>query len=306
MPSTLIRFVTAVAAVLIGMCSAVSQQSTSDWGTLLDAKKYAEAETLCTSWTKVDDLHKRVEAEKCLANVALSKGQGITILGNDIGGGSLSDGYAPEAIDNALKHLDAGIRLDPQDVSIHLGRLHILETSGRFDQMLKALEESLTIYKGPDALHDFLQYAPELGEMGQAKAGLQFCEILNKHFPNNHEIIGNIGAFHGMLGEHEQALIYLRKAAELAPADSMDAWNLGWNLKGIGRNAEADKWFLKSFALEPDSEEMPDRRCLYAEFVETGLKDTTRACTLERESCAKEEQTACKPSEKLAPATHFR
>jgi tetratricopeptide (TPR) repeat protein len=295
---------TIVTVALIVSRPCLSQQNGSEWEKLFDAKQYSKAETLCTSWTKLDDLHKRVEAEKCLANVALSKSQGVTVLGNDIGGGSLSDGYAPEAIDNALKHLNAGMRLDPQDVSIHLGRLHILETSGRFDQMLKALEESLTIYKTSDALHDFLQYAPELGEMGQAKVGVQFCEILDKHFPNNHEIIGNIGAFYGMLGEHDQALIYLRKAAELAPADSMDAWNLGWNLKGIGRNDEADKWFLKSFALKPNSEEMPDRRCLYAEFVETGLKDTARACKLERESCTREEQTACKLRKKLAQPSH--
>jgi len=305
MPSTLIRLVTA-AVVLIGMHSAVSQQSTSDWGTLLDAKKYAEAETLCMSWIKSSDLQKRIEAEKCLANVALLKRPSAAVLGNDIGGGSIEASASPEAIDDALQHLNAGLRLAPQDLSIHLGRLHILETSGRFEQMMTALEESLNTYKGSDSLEEFLQYGPELGEMGQAKAGLQFSEIMNRHFPDNHQIIGNIGAFHGMLGEHEQALLYLRKAAELAPNDSMDAWNLGWNLKGIGRNAEADKWFLKSFALEPDSEEMPDRRCLYAEFVETGLKDPARACKLERASCTKEEQTACKPREKLTPTTHFR
>ncbi len=288
----------ALAATLSGLQIAHAQKSASDWGALLDARKYSEAETLCTSWTKSKDMPKRVEAEKCLANVALAKGQSSVVLGNDLGGGSIEEGYKPEAIEEALKHLNAGLMLAPQDISIHLGRLHILEVSGNFDQMLKALEDSLNVYKGSDARPEFLQYAPELSRMGQAKAGLAFCEILNTHFPNDHEIIGNIGAFHDMLGERAKALPYLRKAIELAPGDAMDAWNYGWDLKGAGENAEADKWLQKSFALVPSSDEMPDRRCLYARFVETGLKDVARACKLERASCTREEQTACKRTPK--------
>jgi len=291
-----------LAAALSGLQITHAQKSASDWGALLDAKKYSEAETLCTSWTKSTDMQKRVGGEKCLANVALAKGQSTAILGNDFGGGTLGEGYKPEAIEEALKHLNAGLILAPQDISIHLGRLHILEVSGDFDQMLKALEDSLNVYKGSDARPEFLQYAPELGNMGQAKVGLAFCEIFNTHFPNDHEIIGNLGAFHDMLGEHAQALPYLRKAIELAPTDAMDAWNYGWDLKGAGENAEADKWLQKSFALAPSSDEMPDRRCLYARFVETGLKDVVRACKLERASCTKEEQTACKqPRKPSAP-----
>jgi len=284
----------AVVVVLVESVSVAGQQASQIWSALLDAKKFSQAERLCTSWTKSKDMQKRAEAEKCLANLALCKGQSTAILGNDLGGGTIGEGYKPEAIEEALKHLNAGLILAPQDVSIHMGRLHILETSGDFDQMLRALEDSLNIYKGPDARRQFLQYAPELGSMGQAKVGIAFCEILNKHFPNDHEIIGNIGAFHDMLGERAEALPYLRKAVELAPADAMDAWNYGWDLKGAGQNAEADTWLQKSFQLAPSSDEMPDRRCLYAKFVETGLKDDARACKLERASCTPEEQTACK------------
>jgi tetratricopeptide (TPR) repeat protein len=290
------------ALAMIHAVPAISQTAGSEWESLIDAKKYAEAQTLCKSWTKSPNLHKRVEAEKCLANVALSKGQIVSLLAGDTGGGSLGGGYTPEAIDEALKHLNAGIALDPQDLSIHMGRLHILEVSGHFDQMVKYLDDSLSVYTGTDSRRSFLQYAFELGDMQQAKAGLRFCEVMNKYFPNDHEIVGNIGAFHGMLGEHDQALIYIRKAVELAPTDAMDAWNLGWNLKGSGQSAEADKWLLKSLALQPSSTEMPDRQCLYARFVELDLKDVSRACKLERASCTREEQTACKHPQKPAAA----
>jgi hypothetical protein len=38
-------------------------------------------------------------------------------MGNDTGGGSLGEGYTPEALKAALAHLDKGLELAPQDLS---------------------------------------------------------------------------------------------------------------------------------------------------------------------------------------------
>jgi hypothetical protein len=54
-----------------------SAQNDNDWGKLLNEKKIKDAEALCTSWTASPQLGKRVEAEKCLANVELAKGSQI-------------------------------------------------------------------------------------------------------------------------------------------------------------------------------------------------------------------------------------
>src|ERR1700722_1059534 len=107
------------------------------WETLIDQNKPDQASTLCTSWTQSPDLHLQVEAQKCLANVALCKGARTALNGNEVGGGTLGAGYAPEAVDEALKHLNEGIRLAPQDVTIHEGRLHVLEVAQRYDDMDK-------------------------------------------------------------------------------------------------------------------------------------------------------------------------
>lgn len=266
----------------------------SAWGKLLDANKIAAAERLCTGMSKKAEVATRVEAEKCLANIALSKGATMSLPGDDIGGGTVGAGYSPASVDAALLHLNKGLKLAPQDLSLHQGRLHVLETAGRFDGMVSALDESASVYKGADALQAWLAYDSELADDGQARAGLTFSEMLNRHYPDSHDVVGNIGAFHSMLREPEVALPYLRKAVALAPKDPIDCWNLGWALDKTGAIVEADKWMSRSMALEADGKDVPDRNCLYAEFVEKKLGDIARGCTLEKASCEAKRQTACK------------
>jgi tetratricopeptide (TPR) repeat protein len=270
----------------------IAQQS-KDWNKLLDAKKSDEARALCVGWTQSKSLAMRVEAEKCLANVELYEGQSISLLGNDAGGGTLGEGYTTEAVDKALVHLNKGIQLAPQDKTIHEGRLHVLEVSGRFAAMIQAVDQSANLYHGADALQLWLNYCPELADMGQARAGLEFSEMLDRHYPNSHDVIGNIGAFYSMLKEFDKALPYNQHAVELAPRDPFDTWNLGWTYNHLGNTDEANKWLSKAIEIDPVGKDAPDRNCLYAEFVEKKLYDTMRACTLEKASCEADRQTAC-------------
>ena len=280
-----------VSAFLISVV--VSAQQSQDWGRLINSGQVKQARSLCEGWVSSSSLQMHVEAEKCLANVELAEGQHLQLSGNDVGGGSLGEGWTPEAIDKALIHLNKGIRLAPQDLSIHQGRLHVLEVSGRFDAMSKALDESIAIYKGPKAFETWMAYDFELGDAGQAKAGLQIAEVLNRHYPNNHEVIGNLGAFHSMLKQWNEALPYLKQAVTLAPNDPLDNWNLGWAYEHLNQDNDADLWMSKAIRLDPSEKQTPDSKCLYAEFVDTHLHDSLRACKLERASCAKDEQSAC-------------
>jgi tetratricopeptide (TPR) repeat protein len=280
-------------AAITFLSSCCIAQESQDWGKLLDAKKDKEAETLCTTWMQSASIEQRVEAEKCLANVELYRGQIVQLIGNDAGGGTLGGGYTPEAVDKALVHLNRGIELAPQDLSVHQGRLHILEVSGRFDNMAKALDESASVYKGSDAVQAWLAYTFELGDDGQAKAALKLAEVLNKHYPNQHDVVGNMGAFHNMLKEWDKGLPYLQRAVALAPNDVIDNWNLGWAYAHMNRDAEADEWMSKAITLDRSEKEMPGCKCLYAEFVETHLKDRDRACRLEKANCEKDRQMAC-------------
>jgi tetratricopeptide (TPR) repeat protein len=277
-------------------------QPLSNWPSLIDQHKCLEAERLCSPFLSSEETAEKVEAHKCLANADLCGHDLISLQGDDKGGGTLGSGYQPEAADKALKHLNAALKLAPQDLSLHQARLHILEVSGRYQYMLNALDESCDLYHGQDGLAAWLTYSSELAELGQLDYGLQFMQILERHFPNSPDVIANIGAFLSMQAKSAEAIPYLEKAAALAPNDPINAWDLGRAYDGQDQTALADRWYQKGLALESalksqdksHSEQLRDAPCLYARFVEEKLHDQQRGCSLQKASCPADEQTACK------------
>ncbi len=270
----------------------------TEWTKLVDQGEKKAAKDLCTSFVDSPLAWQQAEAQKCLANVALMGNSATMVEGDEAGGGNLHGGFTAEAADEAIKHLDLGIKAAPQDLSIHQGRLHILEVTGRYEEMVKALDESATIYTGKDGLDAWLAYAPELDEARQYTAGLKFMKVLDKHYPNNSDVIGNLGAFSEALKQYDEAIVYLKKAVEMAPEDSINAWDLGRAYDFGGHIEEADRWYQKGMSLERDTERRKDQSCLYAVFVEKKLKELPRACEMEKKSCGVEEQTACAGAEK--------
>lgn len=89
-------------------------QKLADWSGLLDANKTEAARQLCTSYIDSSEVGQRVEAQKCLANVALSGHDIVQLQGDDTGGGTLGEGYTPEAVDEALAHLNIALKLAPR------------------------------------------------------------------------------------------------------------------------------------------------------------------------------------------------
>jgi tetratricopeptide (TPR) repeat protein len=267
---------------------------------LLDKKDTKAARALCSAFVESKDITQRVEAQKCLANVALSGSNVVLLEGDNAGGGTLRSSYIPEAVDEALVHLNLGLKLAPQDLSIHWGRLHLLEVSGRYDEMIKAIDESSSIYKGNEVPNTWLAYAPELADLRQYGTALEFMKVLDKHYPNSPDIIGNIGAFLMMLKKPTEAIPYLQKAVDLAPKDAVNAWDLGRAYDNTDQNSLADKWYQKGLSLPIDPDQPKNTPCLYAQFVEKKLHEKERACTLEKKDCSTEEQTACASDQKPA------
>src|SRR5215470_1992692 len=76
----------------------------AEWTKLIDAGNAEKAKQLCTQFVESKDLGERVEAQKCLANVALCGHDVVMLQGNGSGGGTLSSGYTQEAVDEALLH----------------------------------------------------------------------------------------------------------------------------------------------------------------------------------------------------------
>jgi tetratricopeptide (TPR) repeat protein len=280
--------------LLVAECCFGQESKPANWQSLVKSGKCEEARTLCTGWMTSKDTAQLVEAHKCLANVALcGKQDAMTLQADDRGGGVLAGAYKPEAVDDALGHLNQALRLAPQDLSIHQGRLHLLEISFRYSEMPKALDESCNLYKGTEGVQPWLAYTAELFNERQFRASLALLDVLDKYYPNSHEVLGNIGAMHSMLKEDEQAIPYLRRAVELAPKDPIDAWNLGRTYDYAGKIELADQWYQKALALESDPVRQRRSNCTYASFIENKLHDANRACELQRMNCPANQQHAC-------------
>jgi tetratricopeptide (TPR) repeat protein len=274
-----------------------AKEKQPDWQALVKAGKCKQARTVCGSWIKANDISRQVEGHKCLANAAFCGAQQIvTLERNDAGGGLMFGGYTREVIDEALVHLNAALKLAPQDLSIHQGRLHVLETSSRYSEMTNALDESCKTYKGPGGADPWIDYTSELFEDKHYQASLALLEVLVKYYPNDHEVLGNLGAVHAALKNDDKAILYLRKALELAPEDFVDTWNLARLYDFTEKLELADQWYRKALGLESDPDKKREQSCAYAGFVEKKLKDSARACELQKASCPLEEQTSCSAS----------
>jgi len=272
----------------------------ADWTKLIDANKCEAARQLCNGYVNDPQIGQQVEAQKCLANVALCGHDVVTLQGTGNGGGLIAGGYTDDAVNESLAHLNAAMKLAPQDLSIHEGRLHVLEVAMRYQAMVKALDESCSIYKGPYVPDAWLAYGPELEEVGQYQTAVEFMQVLNRHYPNNSDILGNIGAFLSMEGKGSEAIPYLQQAVKLAPSDPINTWDLGRAYDYAGQVKLADEWYQTGLSLQTGKGQQAEEKCLYGQFVEQELHDRARGCALEKQGCAAKEQTACAPA---APST---
>ena len=268
----------------------------SDWMHLIQTQKCQQAKTLCTPYVHANSVATQVEAQKCLANVSLcgadavhlQRGKGKTIY--------LSDSYIPAAVDASLKHLNIALKLAPQDITIHEGRLHVLEIAGRYKQMAEALDQSCSIYKGKDAPQVWFAYPVELENQGHYKAAMKLTAVLYKHYPNSPDVVANMGAFTAVYGDPSAAIPYLLKAVKLAPNDPINTWDLARAYDLTNQIQLANHWYQKGLALQKGKPAYKASSCIYGHFVGKKLHNKTRACQLETANCAVKDRSDCQKS----------
>ncbi|MBI3551174.1 MAG: tetratricopeptide repeat protein [Elusimicrobia bacterium] len=235
------------------------------WQGLLDAKKPAEARTLCQSWAASKDRAELTESHKCLASLAAGEGK----------------------TDAALTELEAAVNLSPADLSAHEGRLHVLVGARRFSELPVALEKSLKAYPGEDGLEVWLSVSAELLDQDKLEEGLAYTHLLEKAFPKDHRVLANMGTLLAAAGRREEALPYLKRAVALEPNDALDNWNLGKLYDELGKIELAEKFYKKSLAVERESEQKKESACAYAEFLKKHKKPG--AAAYQRKNCPAEE-----------------
>jgi len=242
------------------------------WHALTRAKKADEARALCTPWLTSPSKRLAAEGHKCLAHVEL------------IGGFKMS-GYAGPGVDRAIDHLTQATALAPDDLSAHEQRLHVAINSARTSATPQLLGDSLARYKGADALEDWLSYSQELWERHAAEVGLDYMRVLERYYPSDHRVAGNVGTFLIALKRDDEARAYLTRAVTLAPNDAIDNWNLGRFHEKHGDPASAEPFYRKAVALEKNSERHQDMACNLGRFLSMRAATRTEGCALADKEC---------------------
>lgn len=290
-----------VLIVLSSLAASACAQSKnlSEWPKLIsnpaDAKK---ARALCQTFATSKVVAQQVEAEKCLANVELVGASALRIEKGQGDQAEIYDEFIPAAIDASLAHLNRALQLAPSDLSIHQGRLHVLEISRRYADMAKALDDSCTTYRGKEVPDAWLDYVAELFNSGAFEPALNLSRVLDRHYPDNPSIIGNIGALLSVLKRDNESIPYLQRSVVMAPKDAINAWNLGRAYDFTGEDGLADHWYQTGISLMTNPDQLKQSNCIYAEFVENKLKERKRACALQKVNCDTDKQTACTESSK--------
>ena len=264
----------------------------AEWDRLLEAGKTEEARKLCQGWTGAKSARARVEAEKCLAMLDLKESEGAMRIGTSTGA-RIGKAYNGPKVDTALEHISRALALAPQDLSIHRARLQALLQASRYDQMLIALDDSLSTYKGPEGYSAWLAFPTSLIDVDELDAAGALLKRLNAAFPGTREINANLGVVLLMLQRGSDALPYLKKAYEMGPQDPLDNWNLARYHDLFGVPEEAEPLYQKALSLQKDPATLKDWWCVYAGYLEAKRHEMDRACELQKQYCSQEYVTAC-------------
>jgi Tfp pilus assembly protein PilF len=246
------------------------------------AKKADEARALCTPWLASPSGRLAAEGHKCLAHVELI-GSRKPYEGKEEG--FLSTGYAGPGVDRALEHLTQAIGLVPGDLSTHEARLHVAINSPRTGDAPALLADSLARYTGPDAREDWLAVSQELWERRATGVGLEYMRVLEKRYPDDHRIVGNVGTFLIAVKRDDEGLAYLKRAAALAPDDAIDSWNLGRYYERHGDAAGAEPLYRKAVSLEKNPERHQDMACNLGRFLTARPATKAEGCALADKEC---------------------
>ncbi len=166
-------------ALAQGLTGRIANHQADEWHHWVAEKNWTQATRMCTALTRAPAQPSRLEAEKCLATVALDQSE-TTSFAN----GHAKTVYPPAAVDDALKHWYNAIQMAPQDLSLHTSRMHTLFVAGRYKDMAGALEDSCAKYRNQDAVGTWLQVDNDIYNAHQLRAALSFAEVLDRSYPN--------------------------------------------------------------------------------------------------------------------------
>ena len=158
-----------------------------------------------------------------------------------------SQGY----LDEAIRHLEEAIRIQPAYAEAHGNLGDTLVAAGRPAAALPHLREAVRLK--PDGFESQLNLASALNTVGDHEAAADAAERAVRLGPEAPSARSALGIARAGLGDVDGAVEAFQEAIRLNP-DYVDArYNLGLFLARLGRTAEAAAEFREVVRIDPDS-----------------------------------------------------
>ena len=161
-------------------------------------------------------------------------------------------GTLPDKIagDNAKRHLDAALQLDPKNAEALAGMgLYIRHYELHHEEATNVLRRAVTI--NPNLVNANTWLATELDISGQLRAGLQLREQTFKRDPLHGPTFGNLQQSYTVMGQADKALEMLDGLQAYLPGDANLLGDYGQVNLMTGHLAESQRYFQQSYEKEP-------------------------------------------------------
>jgi tetratricopeptide (TPR) repeat protein len=154
----------------------------------------------------------------------------------------------------AEAQIEAGLRLWPTDVPLHIQLAHLRWQSGAGEQATRTLEQAIETH--PREMHLRLVAADLLRNAGAAPKALTLLERGLALAPDSAAFLTSIGVLRADLGQVDDALRYLRAAVARAPQSAPAKRNLVSALLRSGSAEEALRLSEELSARAPDDQQL--------------------------------------------------
>lgn len=153
--------------------------------------------------------------------------------------------------EEALRHTDAALRLQPRNILALANRGNLLTELGRVDEAVAPLEEALRLK--PDYAGAHLNLGVALDLLHRPSEALPHHEAALRLMPESARAHNNLGDALCRAGRSEAGLALLEAALQLDPSYVEPHYNLAAALARAGRGDEARAHFEAAIALKPDN-----------------------------------------------------
>lgn len=194
---------------------------------------------------------------------------------------------AARSMQTALQTLRTAVSRFPLRLDVRCGLIFLLQEAGDYAGQYQVVAAMLEFQRTrgaewqwknggplpapldtfmPDTLQGYIRFYFEAGTPAAEADGMRLARLFLRHYPRNKMALSDVGLFHSLRGDQQRAVVYLKKAVQLAPDDVVLWMNLGRCHRKLKNFTAARSCYLEALAQGKPDYLMRDARDALAEL----------------------------------------